>query len=173
MELTIEELKSQADDLGISYSPNIGIAKLQSRIDEVLVEQEERAIEAQVSTPRVNKTIERPVDPEVERRKRIMQRALKRSKVIVYSNDPRDANKTTCMSSVRNSYFGDAKVIPLGQEWWLQQMHIDNLKNINIVKYIDDGKGNSKAVNAKKYTVDILETDEAAAKARLAKLARK
>ncbi len=34
MEKTIEELKQEADELGITYSPNIGVAKLAAKIEE-------------------------------------------------------------------------------------------------------------------------------------------
>ena len=34
MEKSIEELKQEANELGITYSPNIGAAKLQAKIDE-------------------------------------------------------------------------------------------------------------------------------------------
>lgn len=44
--LELEELKEQADELGIKYNPNIGIAKLQEKIDDALIAVEEDDAEA-------------------------------------------------------------------------------------------------------------------------------
>lgn len=48
MEKTIEDLKLEADTLGIQYSPNIGVSKLQAKIDEYY---ETESKTAAISTP--------------------------------------------------------------------------------------------------------------------------
>ena len=170
--MNIEDLKLQADKLGISYHPNIGLEKLQEKINSYIKKQEEDKITEMASQKRVNNRIKPKTDPKVSKRQRIIRNATKRSLVIINSNDPKDHELTTCVSGVRNSYFGSTKVLPLGKEWWLEQMHIDNLRSIPMTKFIKNNEGNSKAVLAKKFTVEILDTDEEAYKARLSKLAK-
>lgn len=175
-ELNKEDLKAQADSLGIKYSPNIGLSTLKDRIDAKLNADDsgelDSEIEAVVETPRVNKRVDRPVDAKLQKRRDIVQRAKKRSKVIIYNNDPKESEFSTTFSSVRNSFFGDAKVLPLGKEWWVAQMHIDNLRSIPMIRFEKDREGNAIAKQGKKFTIDIIETDEEAAKARLAKQAK-
>ena len=48
-------------------------------------------------------------------------------------------------------------------------MHIDNLKSVEYTAFIKDKEGNASAKSAKKYTIDILDTDEEAYKAKLEK----
>lgn len=156
--LNLEQLKQQANVLGIKYGPNISAELLQKKIDEKLAEE------------RVNKRVE-VLSPESKKRSDIIKKAMKRSKVIIYNNDPKEADFSTVYSSVRNSFFGDARVIPLGIEWWVPQMHIDHLSSIEMIRYVKDPNGNTKAEKGKKFTIDIIETDEEEAKRRLAKQA--
>ena len=171
-ELSIEDIKAIADEKGIEYSARIGKDKLIARIEGNDLVEEDNEPEVVIAPERVNKRIERPIDNKQDKRRRIVAKAMKRSKVIIYNNDPREREHTTTFSSVRNSYFGDSRVLPIGKEWWVQQMHIDNLKSIEITTFIKDSQGNSIPKRTKKFTVDIIETDEEAAKARLAKQAK-
>lgn len=171
-ELNIIDLKAQADTLGIKYSPNIGASTLKERIDAKLNQDDSGELDSEIEAPRVNNRISRPVDAKAQKRKEIVQRAKKRSKVIIYNNDPKESEFTTTFSSVRNSFFGDAKILPIGKEWWVAQMHIDNLKSIPMIRFEKDREGNAIAKQGKKFTVEIIETDEEAAKARLARVAK-
>lgn len=164
-ELNIEDLKVEADALGIKYSPNIGVTTLKGKIDAFKAKSESEDDEFE---PIVNKRVKDPrltAKQKLNRRIReIRKKKLARSKVIVYNNDPREAEFSTTMSRVQNSYFGNARVIPIGVEWWVEQMHIDNLKSIEILTYVKDPKtGNMKPKKTKKFTIDIIDTDEAAA----------
>lgn len=171
-EINKEDLKAQADSLGIKYSPNIGLGTLQDRINAKLAESNLNEVDASIEAPRVNNRIVQPMDAKAQKRRDIVQKAKKRSKVIIYNNDPKESEFSTTFSSVRNSFFGDAKVLPLGKEWWVAQMHIDNLLSIPMIRFEKDREGNAIAKQGKKFTVDIIETDEEAAKARLAKQAK-
>lgn len=155
MELSREELKAKLTALDIEFKDNAPTAKL----EDLLIEAE-APIEEEVIVERVNKRVEVPVDGKRTKRAKIVQKARKRSLCIVVSNDKRNAEDTECFSSVRNSYFGDAKIIPIGVEWWISQMHIDNLKSIKYMNFVADRDGNKTAKEANKYTIDIIHTDE-------------
>jgi hypothetical protein len=171
-ETNIEDLKAEADSLGIKYNARIGADNLKSKIEEFKNKPEENVENLEQEPERVNNRVKRPLNEKAQRRKKIIQRGLKRSKVIIYNNDPKERELTTTFSSVRNSFFGDARVLPIGEEWWVQQIHIDNLRNIEITVFSKDKDGNSIARRSKKFTVEVLETDEEAAKARLSKEAK-
>jgi hypothetical protein len=168
----IEDLKAEADSLGIKYNARIGADSLKVKIEEFKNKPKEDEYNLDVEAERVNNRVKRPLNAKAEKRREIIKRSLKRSKVIIYNNDPREREMTTTFSSVRNSFFGDARVLPIGEEWWVQQMHIDNLRNIEITVFSKDKDGNSIARRSKKFTIDVLETDEEAAKARLNKEAK-
>jgi uncharacterized OsmC-like protein len=155
-----EDLKAKLTSLGIEYKDNAPTSKL----EELLAKIEEPVVEE-----RINVRIEVPVDDKRTKRAKVIATARKRSLCIVYNNDKRNSEDTECFSSVRNSFFGDAKVIPIGVEWWISQMHIDNLKSIEYINFIKDQEGNAVAKSAKKYTVDVLDTDEEEYKRKLEK----
>lgn len=164
-----EEMKAKLTSLDIDFKANAPTTKLAELLGiEMETEVEPEAIE-EVEVERVNNRIVTPVDDKRAKRAKKIQAARKRSMVVVVCNDKRNAEDTECFSSVRNSYMGDAKIIPLGVEWWVPQMHIDNLKSIMYTTFISDKEGNKKAKSARKYTIDILETDEEAYKAQLEK----
>lgn len=158
--MTREEMKAELTSLNIEFKDNAPTAKLEELLGitvEPIVEE------------RTNLRVAVPVNDKATKRANIIKSARKRSLVVVYNNDKRNSEDTECFSSVRNSYFGDAKVIPIGVEWWVSQMHIDNLKSVEYTSFIKDKEGNASAKSAKKYTIDILDTDEEAYKAKLEK----
>ena len=165
MELTREELKAKLTALEVEFKDNAPTAKL----EELLEAAQPTEVEEVVLEERVNKRVEVPVDDKRTKRAKIVQNARKRSLCVIHCNDKRNAEDTECFSSVRNSYFGDAKILPIGVEWWIPQMHIDNLKSIEYLSFIADRDGNKQAKPARKYTVDIIHTDEEAYKAELEK----
>ena len=148
-----EEMKAKLTSLGIEFQDNARTSKLEELLNEA-------ETPAEVLEERVNVRVQRPVDNKATKRAKIINAARKRSLVVVHCNDKRNAEDTECFSSVRNSYFGDAKIIPLGIEWWVPQMHIDNLKSIEYVSFVKDREGNASAKSARKYTIDIIHTDE-------------
>lgn len=158
--MTREEMKAELTSLNVEFKDNAPTAKLEELLGitvEPIVEE------------RTNLRVAVPVNDKATKRANIIKSARKRSLVVVYNNDKRNSEDTECFSSVRNSYFGDAKVIPIGVEWWVAQMHIDNLKSVEYTSFIKDKEGNASAKSAKKYTIDILDTDEEAYKAKLEK----
>lgn len=155
-----EDLKAKLTSLGIEFKDNAPTSKLEELLTNA---------EAPVVEERVNMRVEVPVDDKRTKRAKIINAARKRSLVIVYNNDKRNSEDTECFSSVRNSFFGDAKIIPIGVEWWVAQMHIDNLKSVEYINFVKDKEGNAVAKSAKKYTVDILDTDEEEYKRKLEK----
>lgn len=158
--MTREEMKAELTSLNIEFKDNAPTAKLEELLG-ITVEP--------IAEERINLRVAVPVNDKATKRANIIKSARKRSLVVVYNNDKRNSEDTECFSSVRNSYFGDAKVIPIGVEWWVAQMHIDNLKSVEYTSFIKDKEGNASAKSAKKYTIDILDTDEEAYKAKLEK----
>ena len=155
--MTREEMKAELTSLDIDFKANAPTTKLAELLG---IENEEVAVEPEVIVERVNNRIVRPVDAKRAKRAKVINAAKKRSQVIVTCNDKRNAEDVNCYSSVRNSYFGDAKVIPLGTEWWVAQMHIDNLRATPYTLYITNKDGNKIPKVGRKYSVEILHTDE-------------
>ena len=147
-------MKDKLTSLGIEFQDNARTSKLEELLG--LTDTAEEV----VTEERVNVRVQRPVDDKATKRAKIINKARKRSLVVVHCNDRRNAEDTECFSSVRNSFFGDAKIIPIGIEWWVPQMHIDNLKSIEYISFVKDREGNATAKTAKKYTIDIIHTDE-------------
>jgi hypothetical protein len=156
-----EDLKAKLTSLGIEFKENAPTSKLEELVA--------KAEEEPVVEERVNVRVVVPADDKRTKRAKVISAARKRSLCIVYNNDKRNSEDTECFSSVRNSFFGDAKVIPIGIEWWIPQMHIDNLKSVEYINFVKDKEGNATAKSAKKYTVDVLDTDEEEYKRKLEK----
>lgn len=169
---TLEELKTEADNLGITYAPKIGAEKLQAKIDAHYESQaaddlvQETAEETPVED--TNKLDAIPVNssPAQKRAKNMreiaaeMRTAAMKTRVVRLSNnDKRDSHvTTTAYLSMENQYFGLSKIVPLDIPIELEQCLIDVAKNVEIILHVDeiiDGKrtGNKRPQYVKKYVV--------------------
>jgi len=143
----IKEVKKEADQLGIEYPKNITVAKLEEKIEEAKKELTvEKAEEIKPLTERERMAIKR-------------KSATERYFVNITSNDPRDDEDETAFVGFGNKYFELARLVPLGQDVWLEKALIDILKDTKIIKHIQEtdrlGKptGNKKAKLVNKYNI--------------------
>ena len=153
MEKTIEELRQEATELGISYNANIGAAKLTEKIEEFYAAQEGTApvvkLETVAERGSRKKTIgERAVEARLE--------AMKTHIVTITDNDQRENNLTTIASvNCSNDYFDlGTRRIPLNVPVEVEQGFINVLKEIQIPMHVrDNATGLGKTVLRHRYSI--------------------
>lgn len=169
MAKTLDELKTEADGLGIKYAPKIGAEKLQAKIEDYYESQaaDDLVQEAPEETPEAElPAIPENSSPAQKRAKNMLElagelrkAALKTRVVTITNNDKRDSHMTTtAYLSMENQYFGLSKIVPLDVPVELEQCLIDVAKSTEIILHVDeivDGKrtGNKRPQYVKKYVV--------------------
>lgn len=156
---TLEELKKEADELGVSYAKNVSINKLQEKI-EAFYESEETsgpALEASLTAQ------EKPTGVEKAKLDLKMQKRLEREKkarstriVTIIDNDQRVNNQTTtCTVNCSNEFFDLGTVIlPLNEKIEVCMGHIKTLEQVQIPLHVRDNKtGLSTARLRPRYTI--------------------
>lgn len=168
----LKELKAEADSLGIKYSPNIGEATLQGKIDQASAEKEASDIkdDAESTTAKLLAAAakveaeESQVDDKVkwgpaQRRALARKReaeARKTRVVTIIDNDQRVNNQTeTCTVNCSNEHFDLGQIIlPLNMKVEVMQGHLNGLKSIEIINHVKDPKtGLSKPVLRPRYSI--------------------
>jgi len=150
---TIEELKQEATELGISFNQNIGVDKLQAKIDEFYKSQEtsgNEIMQAVAKQEAAEKSEEKSavkgkeaaiinlhkfaIDAETEARKTRV--------VIITDNDQRENNQTTvAVVNCSNIYFDlGTAYIPLNVPVEVKVGHINVLKETEIPLHVKDPK---------------------------------
>lgn len=165
----IDELKAEATKLGISYSPNIGEAKLQDKIDSHVVEdivEDEPEVESWMEQAAKKVDVAEKVEEAtgvwgpLQRRKLAAQRQAdaKKTKIVtIIDNDQRVNNQTTSASvSCGNEMFElGTVVLPLNLDVEVMQGHLDQLLAIRIPQHIKKPgmNGLSEVVMRPRYTI--------------------
>jgi len=162
----LEDLRNEADALGIKFSKNLGVTKLKEKIDAYYKSQEtsgkelQVAMNADISTENdtiattvggVNKLIKKP-----NIRLLREQAARKTRIVIITDNDQRVNNQTTtCTVNCSNEYFDlGTRILPLNEKIEVAQGHIDVLKDVVITLHAKDVKtGLSVAKTRNRYSI--------------------
>lgn len=151
---TIEELKQEASELGISFNQNIGVDKLQAKIDEFYKSQEtsgneilaavekQEAMEKSEEKSAVNG---KPSNKSVALDKYIVEAeaaARKTRVVIITDNDQRENNQTTvAVVNCSNVYFDlGTAYIPLNVPVEVKVGHINVLRETEIPLHVKDPK---------------------------------
>ena len=122
----LENLRAQAETLGLDYHPNTGAKKLAELIDEALAA-------AQAKTQPVKKDATVVVKEESRRAK-----ALKLVRVIVTPNDPNKRDQDGDFFSAGNSLIGTVtKFIPYNNEagWHVPQIILDTLRDKKMQRF--------------------------------------
>lgn len=162
----IDELKAEAKELGVTFSANIGEAKLQEKIDAVKGEVEGPEEDG---TPEWIKQAAEKVDAEeaveeskgwgkAQRRKLAAQREAdaKKTKIItIIDNDQRENNQTTsAVVTCSNAHFDlGTMVLPLGVEVEVMQGHIDVLTGVKIPQHTKGANGNGVTIMRPRYSI--------------------
>ena len=159
MSRDIEEARTEADQLGLKYSPNIGLAKLEEKIEghyatqaagDIVTEVEEETEAVEVAKPAAGKLTQEQAHAKMLLTAKA--KAFETRIVTITSNDKRDNHvTTTAYLSMDNQYFGKSKYVPLDVPVELEKCLIDVAKDIKIMLHVDeivDGKrtGNKRLV---------------------------
>ena len=172
----IDELKAEATELGITFSANIGEAKLQDKIDAYKAEVEEIETvveEADDEGPEPMSWMEAAAaksDKEeateiasgkwgpAQRRKLAAQReadARKTKVITIIDNDQRVNNQTTsAVVNCGNEMFDlGTVVLPLNMDVEVMQGHIDVLATVKIPQHVRGRDGLSEVTMRPRYTI--------------------
>ncbi len=165
----LEELKQEAKDLGVEFSPNIGEKKLQEKIDAyyesqetstIVVDEEPEEVVEEATEAKGNDKGGLPKDP--KRRMAMIAKELEAKArvthiVTITDNDQRENNLTTTVSvNCGNGHFElGTKRIPLNVPVELEQGFIDVLKEIKIPMHVTDQRtGLGKTVLRNRYSLN-------------------
>ena len=162
----LDELKQEADDLGIKYMPNIGEEKLQAKIDAYYESQESSGKEiaeavkanekSEENTAVADKKVKQKEMSAGEAMRRAKERANKTSVITIIDNDQRVNNQTTtCKVGCSNVNFDLGQmVIPLNVPVEVKQGHIDTLKSVKIPMHVKDPRtGLNRVTMRNRYTI--------------------
>jgi len=160
----IDELKQEAKELNISFSPNISEAKLQERINEFYEAEEKKAdekIEAEIKAKESFEENKKGADIKSVHKMgdlaRKMEAKARKTKVVtIVDNDQRENNFTTTVSvNCGNEWFDLGQMIlPLNTPVEVMQGHIDVIKEVEIPMHVKDPKtGLSRLELRKRYSV--------------------
>jgi len=157
MEKTIEELREEAEQLGIVYNKNIGADKLAIKIEEHYTALENGTPAPTVKVTEVAETKSakgyRPIGV---RAKEAKAAALVTHIVVITDNDQRENNLTQVVSiNCSNDYFDLGTVrVPLNVPVELAQGYINVLEEIRIPMHTRDQRtGLGKTVVRNRYSI--------------------
>lgn len=165
----MKELKEEATKLGISFSPNIGQAKLEDKIADKLAEEVEPIVDkVEVELAPSNEMLMDTVAVKGQERKLTMRQkakiaeklARKTSVIQIADNDSRENSHTTmCTVACGNRYFDLGLVkLPLNTAVEVQQGHIDKLKECRIPHYTRNSTTQmDDAGTRKRYTISYVQ----------------
>jgi len=155
----LENLKSEATDLGVKYNANIGAAKLKQKIDEHYASLETGSPE--VAVEEVDDTAK--VKPKKSGASTLEERVEEQFKldskmhiITIIDNDQRVNNQTTTCSVGYSNQFHDfgQRMLPLNERVEVAQGHINILKSVMIPLHTHDPKtGLSKVKMRNRYSI--------------------
>ena len=161
----IDDLKKEADELGLTYNAQIGATKLQEKINAYYESQEtsEKELIAAVKAKEAN---EQPEEKAVQTSKVPVQVSNKRAErrkaaeatrvVTIIDNDQRVNNvTTTCTVNCSNMYYDlGTMLLPLNMPVEVKQGHLNVLKELKIPQHVKDAKsGLSQVRMVPRYTL--------------------
>lgn len=116
-------LKQRADQIGVAYSPNIGLDTLRQRVDDKLAGKV-TAPEEDVAPPKEGQT-----ETKIQRRNRLRREAEKLIRVRLTCMNPAKRDYQGELITVGNSILGTyRKYIPFGVDWHVPQIMLNMLK---------------------------------------------
>ena len=165
----LDELKTEAAELGVQFSPNIGESKLQSKIDEFYETKETSSAEIQKlveEKEKAEEVVDKPVAISQPTASRILakerEREARKTRVVtIVDNDQRINNQSTsCTANCSNMYFDlGTAILPLGVKVEVAVGHINSLKQVKIPHHIKDVKtGLSTVALRERYSISYEDT---------------
>ena len=150
-ETTLEELKQEATDLGIAFSPNIGAAKLQEKIDAYYASQENSGVTVAEESAETIAAVAKENSRAARRAEANKTRIVK-----IIDNDSRvNGQATTVTVNCSNMYFDLGTIIlPLNLPVEIRQGHLNVLKELTMPHHSKDNKtGLSTVSMVPRYTI--------------------
>lgn len=155
----LDQLKQEATSLGITFSANIGAAKLQEKIDAYYAEQETSGKEVMAAVEAKEKVAEESTAESNTLMSAIAKRraaAMKTKVVTIIDNDQRvNGQTTTCTVNCSNMYFDLGTIIlPLNMPVEVKQGFLNVLKEVKIPQHVKDTKSGLSATRlVPRYTI--------------------
>jgi hypothetical protein len=151
---TLQELKQEADDLGINYAKNVSANKLQEKIEAFYDGKEQEAPPIEVAKEKE----EAPAAAPGKTNKRLArEKAARETRVVtIIDNDQRVNNQTTtCTVNCSNEFFDLGTVIlPLNEKIEVAMGHIRTLEQVKIPQHVRDNKTGLASVRLRpRYTI--------------------
>lgn len=165
---TLEDLRKEADDLGISYGKTMGEAKLQEKIDAFYEAQETSGPELEAAIQAKEQPQEDEDQPEKGERKltakeqavvtrMAREKAARATRIVtIIDNDQRVNNQTTtCTVNCSNEFFDlGTVVLPLNERIEVATGHIRTLAQVQIPLHVRDNKTGLSTVRLRpRYTI--------------------
>lgn len=153
---TLEELKQEADDLGLTYNKNIGAGKLQEKI-ESFYEAQETSGPALVATVAQEESKPKSAKASVSDKIKAARQAAEQTRIVtIIDNDQRVNNQTTtCTVNCSNEYFDLGTIIlPLNEKIEVRMGHLKTLEQVKIPLHMRDSKTGLSTVKMRpRYTI--------------------
>ena len=159
----LDQLKKEADELGVKYSPNIGEEKLNEKIEAYYESQETsakeimKAVEAKEQEESKEKLVATSKKTNMAAlAKKLYDEAKKTVVVTIIDNDQRVNNQTTtCKATWGNAYYDmGTQIFPLNMPIEIPQGFVTTLKEVQIPHHVKDPKtGLSVASMRNRYTI--------------------
>jgi regulator of extracellular matrix RemA (YlzA/DUF370 family) len=157
---SLEELKTEADQLGVAYTKNIGSNRLKEKIEQFYEASETSgpALEALVAEKEKVQPVKDVSKEDAKAAKRLSRAAAARkTKVItIMDNDQRiNTQSTTCVVNCSNEFFDLGTIIlPLNEKIEVAQGHINTLLQVRIPLHSRDPKTGLSTVRLRpRYTI--------------------
>jgi hypothetical protein len=160
----LEVLKQEATELGVEFAQNIGVKKLQEKINDTYEAKEAKTIPTETTDSGEKKAMDIVINPQLTDKQKLAAKitaaktaAYKTSIVTITDKDQRENSRTTCCTAnCSNDYFdlGTRTKIPLNEAIELEQGFIDVLRSVHITFHTLDPKtGLSKLKTIQRYSV--------------------
>ena len=156
-ETSLEQLKQEATELGITFNPTIGAAKLQEKIAAYYASQETDTVEQAIAekTATVQPVMNTKINSIAEAVNARRREAETKKVVTIIDNDQRVNNQTTtCIVNCSNMYFDLGTIIlPLNMPVEVRQGHLTVLKELQIPQHVKNSSGLSETRMIPRYSI--------------------
>lgn len=165
MSEALQELKQEAESLGVKFAKNTTAESLAQKIEDFYSAQETSGAQVQAAVIEKEKTKQKvkPTAEELSKEERKTQKRVERERaaratrvVTIIDNDQRVNNQTTtCTSNCSNEYFDlGTVVLPLNEKIEVPMGHIRNLEQVKIPLHMRDNKSGLSTVRMRpRYTI--------------------
>jgi hypothetical protein len=159
----LQELKKEADELGVTYAKNITAQKLAEKIEAFYESKETSTVKIEETAPPEETEDESTEEKPLTKEQLFHEKRLKREKkaretriISIVDNDQRVNNHTTtCVVNCSNEYFDlGTRILPLNEKIEVAVGHIKALQTVQIPLHVVDQKTGMSTVRMRsRYTI--------------------